>query len=372
MAEDSTARFIDLRTTVGAGSGRVIGDLCGAAKSLPDAPVFLLGHATSELLRVYFEQFETWAVSCYQVNQLGVTAEGVIVDRNSIYICNELNFHYHYIHSHWVTSIDLGDLPVTHRAGEYVLLSGPGHKMYGHWLVDFLPKLYVLYCYGLDIRRLKYILPGDTPQFALEWLRFLGILDEQFVFFNTGEITFVDSLIVPTVLRSNSRTTPLFADAIRYLKQLILGEKIISGGGKLFLARNLVNNKRLLSNRDRIEKIAELRGYHFVVPEKLSIREQIELFSSATLIVGEYGSNLHNSIFAPRNAMICALRTNDPHSVIGFLQSGLGQAMGQKTGYVFGASAAEEQFKIEEKDFQQALDILDVYVGSGAIRASEA
>jgi hypothetical protein len=98
-------------------------------------------------------------------------------------------------------------------------------------------------------------------------------------------------------------------------------------------------------NRQAIEKIAADRGYALVRPETLSMVDQINMFSRAESIVGEYGSALATA--------------HHP----GFLQSGLCQAMGQKIGYVFGAAGwhdVEQEFSIPEDDFKTALTLVDM------------
>jgi capsular polysaccharide biosynthesis protein len=114
-------------------------------------------------------------------------------------------------------------------------------------------------------------------------------------------------------------------------------------------------------NRQAIEKIAADRGYALVRPETLSMVDQINMFSRAESIVGEYGSALHGSLFAPSKTVVCALRATAHHP--GFLQSGLCQAMGQKIGYVFGAAGwhdVEQEFSIPEDDFKTALTLVDM------------
>ena len=53
--------------------------------------------------------------------------------------------------------------PVRHVRGPLAVIYGPGHETYGHWLVDFLPRLWVLAQAGHDILTLRYAMP---PGFA--------------------------------------------------------------------------------------------------------------------------------------------------------------------------------------------------------------
>jgi capsular polysaccharide biosynthesis protein len=114
-----------------------------------------------------------------------------------------------------------------------------------------------------------------------------------------------------------------------------------------------------MGNRPAIEAIAERAGFTLVQPEKLSMPAQLALFETATMIVGEYGSALHNSIFAEPGTIICALRGNSRHP--GFIQSGIGTVLGQETGYVFGNTAGQEvdqRFDIDPAAFSRALELM--------------
>ena len=82
------------------------------------------------------------------------------------------------------------------------------------------------------------------------------------------------------------------------------------------------------------------------------------------MIVGEYGSALHTSLFSRPGTTVCALRGSMGHP--GFIQSGFGQALGQPTGYVFGEQvdqSGDGRFVIGEPDFAECLRTL--FVASG-------
>ena len=248
-----------------------------------------------------------------------------------------------------------------------VSLAGPGLLIYGHWLVDFLPKLYLLKLSGIDPFAVKYILPANTPRFAISWLQMFGISERQLVFFEThAEVVGATRLVVPTLLRTNGRTHPLFRPAIEYLLSLIprYGNRTVEDGTRrrLYLSRGVPGPEgRKLLNRQAIEQIAVDQGYSIVKPESLSIADQLTLYSRAKSIVGEYGSALHGSMFAPPKTVVCALRASARHP--GFLQSGVCQAMGQKIGYVFGSAGEHDvaqEFTIPEDDFKRALALIEL------------
>jgi capsular polysaccharide biosynthesis protein len=344
-------------------------ELAPEVRSAPIPPSFVLGPFPELLTQTYFADVTALSVGCYTLNDVGVTSHGLLVRKGALLTCEQLNLSEGIIKQ---TSCDgniLAESDFSRMIDEpIVCLVGPGHMVYGHWLVDFLPRLYILKQNGINPLTTKYLIPANTPKFALSLLTLLGISEHQLVFFEPyAEVVGAACLIVPTLLRTNSRTHPLFRPAIEYVLSLIRreGNRAYEGeaGRRLYVTRggSGPENRKLL-NRQAIEKIAADRGYALVRPETLSMVDQMNMFSRAESIVGEYGSALHGSLFAPSKTVVCALRATAHHP--GFLQSGLCQAMGQKIGYVFGAAGwhdVEQEFSIPEDDFKTALTLVDMH-----------
>ena len=100
------------------------------------------------------------------------------------------------------------------------------------------------------------------------------------------------------------------------------------------------------------------RGFERVRPERLSVPEQIALFRSAGTILGEYGSGLHGSLFAPAGTNVVSLRDNGLE--LGVLQSCLDHALGHTGGYVIGSDRTPEGFfSVAPRDIDFLFDWLD-------------
>jgi capsular polysaccharide biosynthesis protein len=343
-------------------------ELAPAVSSVPAPPRFVLGPFPRFLTHSYFADVTALPVGCYTLNKVGVTSHGLLVRDGALLTSDQLSLsvgsvteaaRYGSIHVRNEFSRLLDDLIVS--------LAGPGHLIYGHWLIDFLPKLYLLTLLGIDPFMVKYLLPANTPRFAITWLHTLGITERQLVFFEPyAEIVGVTRLVVPTLLRTSGRTHPLFRSAIDYLLSLIPQEGRRAHAGRdrprLYLSRGVPGPEgRKLLNRQAIEQIAVDAGYAVIRPETLSITDQLAIFARAKCIVGEYGSALHGCIFAPPETVVCALRASARHP--GFLQSGVCEAMGQRIGYVFGSAGefdVAQEFTIPEDDFKTALALLEL------------
>jgi hypothetical protein len=244
---------------------------------------------------------------------------------------------------------------------EVVLLTGPAYQMYGHWLVEFQTKLHVLTVLGYDLAKLKYLLPHNLLPFSYNWLDALGISRAQIINYDVViDRCEIKRALIPTNVRGSSRANTLLADTMRDYKERILGQTTQDAPlRKIYLSRERWGNStRALSNAAEMESIFQTNGFDIVYPEKLSLIEQVRLFSECKFLAGDYGSALHNSIFAPSAATIIALRGTEGHP--GFLQSGLCEAVGQNYGYIFGQTKIinnQQSYAIDAKDASLCIDL---------------
>ena len=318
-------------------------------KHLRPSPSLLLGPVPHEFGGWYYGDRQAPSVGLFRV--AGVTLQGDrTLGRDGKTICIEQNG----MHPQAIEAAPPGSIPVTAgHHGEMVLLCGPAYRMYGHWLVDFLPRLHVLTHLGLPLRTLAYLLPHDIAPFARQWLRLLGIGDHQITTYDVRtETCHVARALVPTAFRGDGRANTLLAAAARSFKAAVLGTADGTATRRLFVSRrNWGNDSRTLINALEVEAQLAADGFEIVYPEEMSIPDQVRMFSEARVLVGEYGSGLHNSIFCGPDAMVVALRGTAGHP--GFLQSGLCAALGQRMGYVFcGTSdeAGRQRLSVADED----------------------
>jgi SAM-dependent methyltransferase len=338
-------------------------EVAAAAHSPPIPPCFVLGPFPDYLTRMYFRRVNTLPVGCYYIERAQVTSHGLLTRGGKLLVNEQL-----FLSRTTIAIARLsGPVCVTDSVSRFVdepvaCVIGPGHLVYGHWLVDVLPKLYLLHRAGIDPLRVKYLIPKDTPEFGFALLRLAGISESQLILFDPyAEVIGVKHLIMPTVLHANDRAHPLFQQAIEYLLSLIRrGHRIPTMTRQhLFVSRAGVDYPRKLVNRGAIEQIAAEAGFEIYQPEGFSLLDQLATFASAISIVGEYGSGLHGSIFAPPETAVFALRSNA--TIPGFLQSGLCQVMNQKIAYILGDAGKddlEQEFLISEDDFKIGLQWL--------------
>jgi capsular polysaccharide biosynthesis protein len=210
---------------------------------------------------------------------------------------------------------------------------------------------------------LQYLLPNTIPDFVIGWLDLLGITSQQLVFYDPlRESISCDELLVPTIQHNGCRVSPLLRWSAVYLRNLVAERHTLDQspyGERIFLSRAHCGLSRRLLNRERVEDMAKEAGFAIVHPERMPLLDQLKMFGGAKCLMGEYGSALHGSIFAPSGAVVCALRGTLLHP--GFIQSGLGEVFQQPTGYIFGATDAGDPqgaFTIKEDTLEMCLRVV--------------
>lgn len=197
-----------------------IGQISPAQSRPYQAPDFLYGQEPDSLRPML--SMDLLRVACHRVRDVRIGAESTILKDNVAVFGVEIG-----LSREW-TSSRIADRPVekwfqpTQHCESAVLLTAPGHYIFGHWLTDFLPRLYVLHLVGLPIQSLTYLVPRDTPAFAVEVLMLLGVSPSNLVGYDRdNDVVSVSELLIPTDLRSHSRLHQLFGPAVKFLWDLL-------------------------------------------------------------------------------------------------------------------------------------------------------
>ncbi|MBS0558639.1 MAG: glycosyltransferase family 61 protein [Proteobacteria bacterium] len=334
-----------------------------ANAAVPPPPRFFFGTFPADVAAHYFRHIGLGPAGTFTVRNVRFQAAYVIAHGGRPLICSELNIHPPHV-TGAMAQVAGRERIVRRFDGTFAFIQGPGHHIFGHWLADFLPKLHVLAASGHDPGALLYLMPRTTPPWALEFLRLLGIRADQLVFFDPfAEVIEADCVLLPTFLHNGVRFAAPFAGAVAHIKAAVQARRdpaaAWTGGSRLYISRGKAGGLRGLRNRDALEAVAAEHGFAVCYPEQMPLDAQIAMFAQATAIVGEYGSAHHMSIFSPPGTLVCGLRGSVYHP--GFIQSGIGHALGQPTGYVFGATDPADAggaFTVPEQALRDCLEIV--------------
>ena len=203
-----------------------------------------------------------------------------------------------------------------------ILIQSAGYSIYGHWLLDFLPRIN-------RVHDSLYAQHKVLCQPQKEWTRALFNLFMPDCHFADGDIVTdfvqVKRLLVPTMARTHGA---LEENTVRKAWEKLdglLNHNVAApvSGRRLCVSRQKLKGKKLekrqIINIPDIERRAAEAGFEMVYPETLSFAEQRQIFSEAAVVVGECGSALHNAIFCRPGARLGVIsngRINTNHAMI--------------------------------------------------------
>jgi len=255
------------------------------------------------------------------------------------------------------TTVRLADDRLIKRINKKVInVMMPGMYIYGHWLIDLLPKLYLLQ-QQLDFRKYQIDLPHDIPSYSLEFLELIGIDKSRIIYFDPAkEILDCDTVILPTKCRiiDGSWLAPYVGQMYDEIANKITVTKT-DLPTKLYLSRRRLKKQfRKLVNREEVSEKIVSYGFTEIFPEDYSLKEQLELYKNAELIVGEFGSALHNSLFSSKSLKVISLQSSHIPLLV---QWGICNIKGQSCSLIFGETT--EIRKSINSDFKIDLQMLD-------------
>ena len=264
----------------------------------------------------------------------------------------------------WQGNINFKESP-TKSFDKIIYIEKAGNHIYGHWLVDILPRIHFLKKSG-EFEDYQWLFSDTTPDFALRLLDQLGINSDNRVFYNANEeIVKANVLVVPSMLRWHST---FFEDTAEFYEQFISSFSLTPAkrSRKILISRQSWNKPfRRLVNFRELQSISEEYSYEVISPEQYPLEEQLRIFASAASVVGENSSALHNTLFSPSGTPTLSLQSEFNNNTI---QSGIADLKKQSMGYIYGLPLSLpgyrgyknlSNFFISPKLFRQALQKME-------------
>jgi len=217
-------------------------------------------------------------------------------------------------------------------AGTYLLAGTEFHNHYAHLFCDVLPRLKLFEEVEL-LGHFPALLPPPSHAFAEDAWRKIGLTDGEAKTWDDG-CWKLDGLYFASSFKKFCSWTPESADWIRAKLAPHLMNKPV--GKKVFYISRREGPRSILNEE---EIVRSLKSYDVTVvqTEKMSLQEQIDLFSDAGLIIGPHGAGIQNALWAPRGCRVLELVNARYFSGIYWT---LAESLGQPYGLVTGASTA--------------------------------
>jgi capsular polysaccharide biosynthesis protein len=140
----------------------------------------------------------------------------------------------------------------------------------------------------------------------------------------------------PKILPTDCVFSPFALGLVRTAARRLIPPAARAGPPFLYLRRS--GTTRRFLNQEEVEQVFHARGFEIVVPETLSVQQQIELFSQARVIAGPTGAAIANLVFAPQGCQLLVLAAINRHWPFHYWLN-MAHAAGHLLRYLFGQAA---------------------------------
>jgi capsular polysaccharide biosynthesis protein len=194
---------------------------------------------------------------------------------------------------------------------------------YFHWLVECLPRLSLINDLDTSI---PLLIDSDISHQLFEALQLINLNGRKLIKLAKGEAYKVKKLYYPSqlsVVHDNYNVPCYHKDAIyspaaiNFVRESVLKSYNLllspKRNRKIYISRKNSDHRQLL-NTTEIENILVAKGFEIIFPEHLSFYTQVQIFSEASIIIGQSGAGLANCIFAPKNCKILIIYSDVPQT----------------------------------------------------------
>ncbi|WP_431856781.1 glycosyltransferase 61 family protein [Azospirillum sp.] len=239
--------------------------------------------------------------------------------------------------------IDLTEPSVTVEEEAVLLGGGPN---WSHGVLDWASKLAVLERFPA-LSKLPVLVDARIPRSILDLMELLGLERGRMVPVPGDAVLKAKRLWLPSLTHPYQHMASMHVDFLRRRLAGAMAEGLAAPRRRIFLSRRQAGYRLLLNEAEVLVALAPL-GVEPVVPDGLSMAEQITLFASAELIVGPIGGGSAAVAFASPGAAYVELA----HARIALAQYNLLTGLlGQRYRRVVGDTAGNRTTNVFDHDF---------------------
>jgi capsular polysaccharide biosynthesis protein len=224
-------------------------------------------------------------------------------------------------------------LPPARRFESATVLTTRGAANYYHFLLDVIPRLFVLRAAGVDGKAEIYYVPYEK-HFQRELLDRFGMGGKCLVSPAAEKCVSADSLVIPS-LAAPPRQTPA------WVIQTLAGafaDLPTGGSGRIYVSRGHEPRTRIVKNERAVLEVLGDCGFRTVTLDGLKVADQAALFRDAEVIVAAHGAGLANLVFCRPGVKLIELFS--PAYVNVVFWKLLSQIPDARYGYVIGTGRA--------------------------------
>jgi capsular polysaccharide biosynthesis protein len=142
--------------------------------------------------------------------------------------------------------------------------------------------------------------PSGLPSWAIELLElfFEKSLTDRILFIDEGQCASFKNILFPsTCFRTHQAVHPITRDLCRKVGQIARNLSSQDPKEAIFLSRAHIGNRKC-RNEEAVENAFVAKGYHVVIPEKLTAIDQLALAATSKKIAGFTGSANYLALFS--------------------------------------------------------------------------
>ncbi|MGB3511466.1 MAG: tetratricopeptide repeat protein, partial [Microcoleaceae cyanobacterium] len=179
-----------------------------------------------------------------------------------------------------------------------------GEKIYFHWMIDTVIRIFLLQKSALKID--KYVFDGCNKRFNQETLKALKISSEQIIKSQFYPHIQAKELVVPsfTAKQDTLRSTKW---GCKFLRNLFLTpENIAKSSGKperIYITRKQASWRRVINEQEVVNWLDQF-GFIRITLESMSVAEQVSYMVAAKVIISPHGAGLTNLVFCSQGTKV--------------------------------------------------------------------
>ena len=191
--------------------------------------------------------------------------------------------------------------------GPCVLMSHTWMNNYAHTLIELLPRFWWLEVVR-ELRQYPLLLPKPKNRHHAE---LLGPLVQGLTTFELTEpCARFQRLFIPTFLANGGYSREQIAWTDSTVRRLLHVTTPPRRARRIYVSRRDAATRRVLNEPDLLARL-EPFGFETHVLREKSVREQVELFSEAEIVVMPHGAGCANIMFSPPGALLLELLPSD-------------------------------------------------------------
>ena len=240
----------------------------------------------------------------------------------------------------------------TKRAGTFSSIQHLWPRNNWHWMVDFLPQLLSLQK-AMDGKELTLLMPDSLSAFNRESLN--SVLPDNFKveYVDSSRWIHVDKFVLPSHVsrRFNGYLPPEYYEYIRETTFRRLGvAKPEKATRRYYISRNGAAHRRVINEEQVMEVLAEF-GFEWILIEKFTMKEQVEIFRNAEAIISPHGAAFGGVMFSDNLKMLVLY----PEARPGVYFYTLARGMGHEHFAIHSNVGEDDDFEVDLEELRRVV-----------------